>query len=108
MFTLTPREYTLNPQQSRVREYSLNPEPYRGTSLIRNRPPLGPYSRTMSKGLWWPYGGVIFLESEVPLYTLHPETQTLGCIGRMKEEKEESSLGHASSSSPPSLLLSSI
>ncbi|KAJ1492134.1 hypothetical protein T484DRAFT_3025558 [Baffinella frigidus] len=26
---------------------------YRGTSLIRNRPPLGPYSRTMPTVLWW-------------------------------------------------------
>ena len=28
---------------------------YRGTSLIRNRVPLGPYSRTMPRALWWPY-----------------------------------------------------
>ena len=27
--------------------------PYRGTSLKRNRYPVGPYSRTMPKGLWW-------------------------------------------------------
>ena len=27
---------------------------YRGTSLIRNSAPLGPYSRTMSRALWWP------------------------------------------------------
>ena len=27
--------------------------PYRGTSLIRNCPPLGPYSRTMPRALWW-------------------------------------------------------
>ena len=26
---------------------------YRGTSLIRNCPPLGPYSRTMPRALWW-------------------------------------------------------
>ena len=25
---------------------------YRGTSLIRNRAPLGPYSRTMPRALW--------------------------------------------------------
>ena len=30
---------------------------YRGTSLIRNCPPLGPYSRTMPKALWCPGGG---------------------------------------------------
>ena len=26
----------------------------RGTSLIRNSAPLGPYSRTMPRALWWP------------------------------------------------------
>ena len=26
--------------------------PYRGTSLIRNSPPLGPHSRTMPRLLW--------------------------------------------------------
>jgi len=30
---------------------------YRGTSLIRNSPPLGPYSRTMSRVLWRSWGG---------------------------------------------------
>ena len=28
-------------------------EPYRGTSLIRNNPSLGPYSRLMPRALWW-------------------------------------------------------
>jgi len=41
---------------------------YRGTSLIRNRTPLGSYSRTMPRVLWWSYGGGHFLMSEVPLY----------------------------------------
>ena len=41
---------------------------YRGTSLIRNSPLLGPYSRTVSRALWWPPGGGLFLISEVPLY----------------------------------------
>jgi len=27
---------------------------YRGTSLIRNRPPPGPYCRIMPRALWWP------------------------------------------------------
>ena len=40
---------------------------YRGTSLIRNSAPLGPYSRTMPRALWWSMGGVLFLVSEVPL-----------------------------------------
>ena len=26
---------------------------YRGTSLIRKRPPLGPYSRPVPRSLWW-------------------------------------------------------
>ena len=29
----------------------------RGTSLIRNRLLLGPYSRAMPRDPWWPYGG---------------------------------------------------
>ena len=29
------------------------PGQYRGTSLIRNRAPLGPYRRTLSKAVWW-------------------------------------------------------
>jgi len=41
---------------------------YRGTSLIRNRSPLGPYSSHMHRDLWWSYGGGRFLMSEVPLY----------------------------------------
>ena len=36
--------------------------------MIRNRAPLRPYSTTMPRALWWPYGGVLFLMSEVPLY----------------------------------------
>jgi len=31
----------------------LDAVPYRGTSLIRNSAPLGPYSRNMSGALWW-------------------------------------------------------
>jgi len=41
---------------------------YRGTSLIRNTPLLGPHSRTIHGVLWWSYGGGRFLMSEVPLY----------------------------------------
>ena len=40
---------------------------YRETSLIRNSAPLGPYSRTMPRALWWSLGGGLFLMSEVPL-----------------------------------------
>ena len=41
---------------------------YRGISLIRNRPPLGPYSRNMPRAIRWSKGGGLFLLSEVPLY----------------------------------------
>ena len=40
-----------------VRSSSMSPKrplkSYRGASLIRTRPPLGPYSRTMIRALWW-------------------------------------------------------
>ena len=29
-------------------------QPYMGTSFMRNNPPLGPYSRIMSRALWRP------------------------------------------------------
>ena len=54
---------------------------YRGTSLIRKRLPLGPYSRPIPRALWWSMGGGLFLMSEVPLYpcfffiTLEPEVE---------------------------------
>ena len=38
---------------------------YRGTSLIRNTPLLGPYSRNMPRALWKPWEGGLFLMSEV-------------------------------------------
>ena len=41
---------------------------YRGTSLIRKRTLLGPYSRTTPRALWWSWGGWHFRMSEVPLY----------------------------------------
>ena len=40
----------------------------RGTSLRRNRRPLGPYRRTMPRALWESWGGGRFRMSEVPLY----------------------------------------
>jgi len=35
--------------------------PCRGNSLIRNSAPLGPYSRTVPRGLGWYEGGGLFL-----------------------------------------------
>ena len=40
---------------------------YKGTSLIRKRTPLGPYSRTLPRFLWGSLRGGRFLMSEVPL-----------------------------------------
>jgi len=48
-----------------------------GSSVIRNRAPLGPYSREMPRALWRPYGGGLFLMSEVPLYR--------GCVSKALE-----------------------
>ena len=43
---------------------------YRGTSLIRNRPPLEPYSRTMPRALWWfLMSVVIFWMAAAPVST---------------------------------------
>ena len=43
---------------------------FRGTSLIRDSPPPGPYSRPMPGALWWSYEGRWFLRNEVPLYNV--------------------------------------
>ena len=45
-------------------------KPYRATSPIRNSAPVGPYSGTMPRALWWSRRGPRFLMSEVPLYQL--------------------------------------
>ena len=41
---------------------------YRGTSLTRNNPPVGPYSRVLPRALRWSMGGGQFLMGEEPLY----------------------------------------
>ena len=63
---------------------------------MRNRLPLISYSRTMPRALWWPYGGRLFLRSEVPLY-LYPRGQDSGtwrtgrvqmkCLGRTRRDQ---------------------
>ena len=41
---------------------------YRGTSLIRNTPLLGPYSRTIPGVLWWSWGGgAVSCERDTPV-----------------------------------------
>ena len=42
-------------------------QPYRGTSLIRKRLTVGPYSRPMPMALWCSWVCGCFLMSEVPL-----------------------------------------
>ena len=59
-----PRPYTVRAMWDLIFESPL----YRGTSLIRNRRRLGPYSRTMPRARWGSEGCVRFLMSEVPLY----------------------------------------
>ena len=60
-------------------------EPYRGTSLIRDRPALAPYSRFMPRALWWSQGGWQSFMREVPLYSnvwgvrLHQQLRTSQC-----------------------------
>jgi len=49
------------------REQVASPPITWGTSSIRNRFPVGPYSRAMPRALWWSQGGGLFLMSEVPL-----------------------------------------
>ena len=62
----TPVARTREAQQ--VTSAATGYEPYRGTSLIRNTPLLGPYNRrTMPRGICWSQGGGRFLMSEVPL-----------------------------------------
>ena len=49
---------------------SMNPFTCRSTSLIRNTPLLGTYSRTLPRAIWWSERGRPLLMSEVPLYSL--------------------------------------
>ena len=48
-------------------DYSRIPR-HRSTSVIRKRPPIGPYSRLMSRVLQWSYGGGRVRISVVTLY----------------------------------------
>ena len=46
--------YICNPNEEHVEvtAFAGNLQPYRGTSLIRNSLPLGPYSRIIPRALW--------------------------------------------------------
>ena len=47
---------------------------YRGSLLIRNRPLLGPYSRTVPRVLLWFWGGGLFFMSEYGTHSSSTET----------------------------------
>ena len=50
-------------------------------------PPPGTYSRTMPRVLGWSWGGVLFLMSEVPMYSMSPVlTLAAGPIGLKQTE----------------------
>jgi len=51
LFGLLQKALEFFPAPSAAESVSWNV--YRGTSLIRKLTPLGPYSRTMPRGLWW-------------------------------------------------------
>ena len=57
---------------------------YRGTSPIRNSAPLGPYCRTSPRALWKPYGGVLFLTSEIPPYSTRALWSFLSSLNLLK------------------------
>ena len=46
--------------------YRPQPTPYRGTSIIRKRLTLGPYSSRISRGLGWSWGGGRFTSARYP------------------------------------------
>ena len=52
VFALNERVSTQDPLSLSASDAHTH-ECYRGTSLIRNSPPLGPYSRPMPRNLWW-------------------------------------------------------
>jgi hypothetical protein len=55
---------------------------YRGTSLKRNSAPIGPYSRTMLRALWWSYGGGgCFLSAKYPCTSEAPQLTRGPVIG---------------------------
>ena len=60
---------------------------YRGTSLIRNAPPSGPYSRTIPRVLWWSQrgGGTASYERGTPVVPHPRRTFPVGSPGSATE-----------------------
>ena len=50
---LTPSNSNPQPFTRNATPQTPHPKPYRGTSLIRNNPTLGPYSGSVPKALLW-------------------------------------------------------
>ena len=79
---------------------------YRGTSLIRDSPLLGPYSRPMPRAPWWSQGGGQFLASKLPLYSPeglfvgNPRREALGSANAMPGLDEQGYLAHSKNTSP--------
>ena len=66
---------------------------YRGTSLIRTSPPVGPYSSPVPRDLWWSYGGWVFLTDpihaiakDVPPVPLHTRNPVPAFLARAKPQ----------------------
>ena len=82
---------------------------YRGTSLIRKRTPLGPYSWTLPRFLGESWRGGRFLMSEVPLYsscqavdkTVQLPTEHRGGNAASLSHTHTLSLSHTHPPSPP-------
>ena len=56
------------PRKAPIARAPAPPLPCRGTSLMRNSAPLGPYSRTMPRAPRWSYGGgAVFYERGNPV-----------------------------------------
>jgi hypothetical protein len=69
--------------------------PYRGTLLMRNRPPLGPYSGEMPRALWRPKGeGAVSYERGTPVLPVRPARAAVGRIqGYLAHNKQPHPLG---------------
>ena len=58
---------------------------YRGTSLIRKHPTLGPYSRPMPRALWWALGGgAVSYERGTPVAGARQGRAVDACIRRQQ------------------------
>ena len=81
--------------QSQVRNPNLTGiSEVQGYLAYKKQPPLGPYSRTMSRARWWPYGGGLFITSEATLY-LFPFCSTAAAPLPQATSAPESRVCHA-------------